>query len=97
MTVSTNFFASAGVESRVFLGFTKPTSFDPSNSSGDYNSWPNRSIMIAGVLDNWVHSRANMQTIVNAAKAGVFSSYKMDSSAVIYGAYDLLSNTRTRP
>ena len=97
MTLSTNFFAAAGKESRVFLGYTQPTGFDASNSSGDYNSWPNRSIMIAGVLEAWVYSAANVQTIVYNAQQGNLSSYKMDSSAVVYGAYDLLSNTRTRP
>ena len=95
--VSTNVFAASGLESRVFIGFTKPTGFDASNSSGDYNSWPNRSIMIAGVLEAWVYSAANVQTIVYNAQQGNLSSYKMDSSAVVYGAYDLLSNTRTRP
>ena len=98
ITVSTNFFATAGVESRAFIGFTKPTGFDPSLSSGDPNGVPNRSITMAEFLDAWLHSEGDLNTILQDAENsfGQFG-YKMDSSAVIYGAYDLKNNTRTRP
>jgi hypothetical protein len=96
ITVSTNFFATAGVESRAFIGFAKTTTFDPSNSSADPNGWQNRSIMIATFLNEWL-GNVDLQTIVNGAKNSFGNSgYKMDSSVVIYGAYDLKRNTHTR-
>ena len=98
MTVSTNFFAAAGVESRVFIGFTKPTGFDISNSSGDPNSWPNRSIMTGEFLQAWLLGIMDVNTIVGMAKNSFGNyGYKMDPSVVIYGAYDLKRFTFTRP
>ena len=98
MTVSTNFFAAAGVESRAFIGFTKPTGFDTSNSSGDPNGWPNRSILIAEVLSAWLSNQYNLNTIVqNAENSFGQHGYKMNSTVIIYGASDLMYGTRTRP
>jgi hypothetical protein len=105
ITASTNFFAAAGVESRAFIGFQQPTGFDTSNSSGDPNSWPNRSSMIANFLQAWLGG-VDLNTIVNTAKTGTFGygtpyyypyQYKMNSSVVIYGAADLTYGIRTRP
>ena len=96
--VSTNYFATAGVESRAFVGFTKPTGFDTSNSSSDPNGWPNRSILMGEFLDAWLSGSADLGTIVvNAQNSFGQFGYKMDSSAIIYGATDLKRNTRTRP
>jgi len=98
ITVSTNFFASADVESRAFVGFTKPTGFDPSLSSGDPNGVPNRSIAAAYFMQEWLSGQYDLQTIIqNAENAFGYPIYKMSSSAVIYGAYDLMRFTRTRP
>ena len=98
ITVSTNFFATAGVESRAFLGFTKTTSFNPDNSSADPSGWQNRSIMMHEFLDAWLGNADDLNHIVGAAENSFGTAgYKMDSSAVIYGAFDLRVNTRTRP
>jgi len=97
-TVSTNFFAAAGVESRAFIGFTKPTGFDPSLSSGDPNGVPNRSIATAYFIQAWLAGTMDLNHIVGAAQNGFGQPiYKMSSSAVIYGASDLRRFTRTRP
>jgi hypothetical protein len=98
MTVSTNFFRALKVESRAFLGFTKPTGFKPSNSSSDPNGWPNRSRMMNEFLSRWILNQGDLNVIMQEAKNSFGQyGYKMDSSAVIYGAYDLMHNTRTRP
>jgi hypothetical protein len=63
ITVSTNFFAAAGVESRAFIGFTQPTYFDDSNSSSDPNGWPNRSMFLHQFLDYWLGNNYDLNTI----------------------------------
>jgi hypothetical protein len=98
ITVSTNFFASAGVESRAFVGFTQETGFDDSNSSSDPNGWPSRSLFLNEFLDAWLSGAYDLNTIVLNAKNSFGNvGYKMDSSVIIYGASDLMRNTLTRP
>jgi hypothetical protein len=98
VTVSTNFFAAAGVESRAFIGFTQPTYFDDSNSSSDPNGWPNRSMFLNQFLTYWLDGRTDLNTIVGNAENGFgMNIYKMPSSVIINGAYDLMVGTRTRP
>jgi hypothetical protein len=92
ITVNTNFFATAGVESRAFVGYTKSISFNTSQ-------WDWRAIMIVGFLQDWKIVGLPLQSCVNNAEAGAHSSgfQPMDSSATIYGAVDMQVNTRTRP
>ncbi|HEY4258303.1 MAG TPA: hypothetical protein VGM66_13905 [Candidatus Udaeobacter sp.] len=98
VTATTNFFATAGVESRAFIGFQKETGFDPSNSSSDPNGWPNRSVMMFQFLDAWLSGNYDLNTIVQSAKNtfGGSYGYKMDSSVIIYGASNLKRFTFTR-
>jgi len=94
MTVSTNFFAAAGVESRAFIGFRKLTGFNP--VPGGANGWQSRSTMIGEFLSAWLSNQYDLNTIVQNAKNSFGQGgYRMDSSAVIYGAYDLMYNTHT--
>ncbi len=88
-TVNTNFFASAGVESRGFLGFKNTITFNPSQ-------WTWRSLMLGGFFGDWLLGNP-LQTCVANAEAGAHSSgfQDMDSSAVIYGAVDLTVNSHT--
>jgi hypothetical protein len=90
ITVNTNFFGLAGVESRAFLGFKKTVSFDPSQ-------WTWRALMLGGFFDDWLSPNTTLQTCVGNAEAGAHSSgfQPMDSSAVIYGAVDLMKDTHT--
>jgi hypothetical protein len=98
VNVSTNFFAAAGVESRAFIGFMRETGFDDSNSSSDPNGWPNRSIFLHEFLDYWLSNAYNLNTIVQNAQTSFGNyGYDMDSSVIIYGAYDMFNNTTTRP
>jgi len=92
LTVSTNFFAAAGVESRAFLGYTREISFNPAQ-------WDWRAFMIGGFLADWTSGRFTLQDCVNNAVAGAHSEnmQPMDSSAIIYGAYDMFHDTATRP
>jgi hypothetical protein len=92
ITVNTNFFATAGVESRAFVGYTKSISFNTSQ-------WDWRAIMIVGFLQDWKIVGLPLQSCVNNAEAGAHSSgfQPMDSSATIFGAVDMQVNTRTRP
>ena len=93
MTVSTNFFATAGVESRSFVGF-KSWKADNISSS----NWENYSAMTGWFLADWLSGVLNVQTCVYNAQNDVhISGQKMDTSAVIYGAYDMNSRTITRP
>lgn len=88
MTVNTNFFATAGVESRAFLGFTKTTSYNP-------NQWTWRALMLQTFFSDWMQPGGGtmLQTCVNdAANAPV---YPLPSSWVIYGAVDLKRDTHT--
>ena len=87
-----------GVESRAFIGFTQETGFDTSNSSGDPNGWPNRSVFLSQFLTYWLDGVSDLNTIVqNGQNAFGTAGYKMDSSAIIYGAYDLKRFAITRP
>ncbi len=88
ITVSTNFFAAMKVESRAFLGYKNSVNFSPSQ-------WEFRSIMLANFLGRWESGGVDINHCVGAAQAESFQP--MDSSAVIYGAYDLLLGTKTRP
>jgi len=98
ITVSTNFFAAAGVESRAFIGFTQPTGFDDSNSSSDRNGWPSRSLFLQQFLTSWMDGNTDLSTIVVNAKDSFGTyGYKMPWSVIINGASDLMYNTRTRP
>ncbi len=91
MTVSTNFFAASGVESRAFVGM----------KSWKLNlnviGWMGYSEMTGGFLTDWLIGR-DVQTCVNDARNNAYKSGAyMDSSVWIYGAYDMNHNTRTRP
>lgn len=91
ITVNTNFFGLAGVESRAFLGFKKTVSFDPSQ-------WTWRALMLGGFFDDWMTPGGmQLRTCVGNAEAGAHSGgfQPMDSSAVIYGAVDLTKDTHT--
>lgn len=93
---STNLFAAAGVESRAFLGYTGPISFDSSNSTSDRNSWPNHSVLLGQFLNAWITHQDNLGNLVNDAETSFGNyGYNMNSSAVVYGAYDMFSNTST--
>jgi hypothetical protein len=92
MTVSTNFFAAAGVESRAFVGFK---SWKLNLNIG---TWQGYSLMTGGFLQDWLSGAVDVQTCVNNAQNGTHPmASRMDSSAVVYGAADLKFNTRTRP
>jgi hypothetical protein len=91
ITVSTNFFATAGVESRAFLGYKHSISFNTSQ-------WEYRSIMLAGFLSDWESDNVDLQTCVGRAVGGAYADFQpMDSSVVIFGAYDMRLRTKTRP
>jgi hypothetical protein len=93
---STNLFAAAGVQSRAFLGFTGPISFDDSNSTSDRNSWPNHSVLLGQFLTAWLTHQDNLGNLVKGAETSFGNyGYNMNSSAVVYGAYDMFSNTST--
>jgi hypothetical protein len=89
VTVNTNFFATAGVESRAFVGFMKKVSFDP-------RTWQNYALMTGGFLGDWL-SNVPLNACVGNAQNEVHSPATMDSSAIIYGAVDLTTRIRTRP
>ncbi len=90
VTVSTNYFATLGVESRAFLGFKTTTSFNPSQ-------WTWRALMLGGFFNDWMRPGTPLQTCVGNAQAGVYSSgyQTMDTSAVVFGAVDLTKGTHT--
>jgi hypothetical protein len=90
-TVNNSFFATAGVESRAFLGFSKAKSFNTT-------TWDSYSEMMAGFYDDWLGGQT-VQTCVNDAVNGVYNAgiVTMPSTWVIYGATDLTRGTRTRP
>ncbi|MGH7951235.1 MAG: hypothetical protein ACREFE_04865 [Limisphaerales bacterium] len=91
MTVSTNFFAGAGVESRAFLGYK---SWKVDNIT-QFN-WENYSGMTSSFLGNWLSGQVNLETCVYDAQNNIpQTGAQMDSSAVIYGAADMFSNTHT--
>ena len=89
-TVNNAFFSALKVQSRAFLGFKSPKSFNPSQ-------WTWYAIMIGGFYDDWLRGYT-LQTCVNNAVNGVHTGtmLKMDSSWVIYGATDLTRDTDTR-
>jgi len=82
-TVSTNFFNAAGVRARAFLGFKKKISFNDAQ-------WTWRSLMLSGFFIDWQRGLpldVCVSNAVNGVHTGGFQ--KMDSSYVIYGAYNL--------
>jgi hypothetical protein len=91
-TLSTNNFAAQGVESRAFLGFTSDKTFNVS-------TWQEYSEMIGGFYEDWLSNALTMQNCVYNAQNGVHDAdvVTMDSSAVIFGAEDMVHNTSTRP
>jgi hypothetical protein len=91
MTVSTNFFAASGVESRAFVGF--------SNYKLNFNiyTWEGYSEMTSQFIENWLTGH-DVQTCVGVAQSSDNGTgIQMNSSAVIYGAYDLTYGVSTRP
>lgn len=87
LTVTTNYFATLGVESRAFLGFKTTTTFNP-------NQWTWRSLMLAGFFNNWLAPAGNtLQDCVYNAQNVQFQP--MDSSAVIFGSANLTRTTHT--
>lgn len=86
-TVTTNFFDLAGVRSRAFLGFKKTISYNDAQ-------WNWRSLMLNGFFGDWQAGLTLQQCVSNAAAGNHSSGFqKMDSSWVIYGAYDLRINS----
>ena len=89
-TVSTNYYAAAGLESRAFVGF-KSWSLNV-NFVG---VWQGYSLMTHYFLQDWL-SGVPVQQCVNNAKSDVYNTgASMDSSAVVHGAVDLQSGTHT--
>jgi hypothetical protein len=89
MTVSTNFFAAIGAESRAFVGFKSWTL--------DFNiwTWTPYSYMTGDFLKDWLNG-VPVQTCVNNAKSDTHGNgVNMNSSAVVYGAADLQHDTLT--
>ena len=87
ITVNANFFATAGVESRAFLGFKTTKSFDPSQ-------WTWRALMLETFFNDWAGG-ASVQQCVNDAGQAPFQP--LPSSWVIFGATDLTRNIHTGP
>jgi hypothetical protein len=90
VTAGTNFFASAGVESRAFIGFTDEKSFNTS-------TWDSYSLMMGGFFEDWLGGLPVENCIGNAQNNVYTSVVSMDSSAIVFGAVDMVHNTRTRP
>jgi hypothetical protein len=88
---STNFFASAGVESRVFIGFTSW------KLNLNIFGWQSYSALTGAFLTDWLTGVSAQTCVANAENDVHTSGAHMDSSAVIYGAVDLTVTTRTRP
>lgn len=88
MTVSTNFFSTAGVNSRAFISFKSCKNFNAT-------TWKGYGLMIAGFYDDWQGGSFTVQQCVNRAMTGVHNSgeVKMDSSVVIYGAANMTHNS----
>jgi hypothetical protein len=88
MTVSTNFFTSAGIWSRCFVGFKSWKNFNP-------EQWTWYSLMIGGFFDDWEQNQFTIQECVDRARTGVHNSHQvlMDSSVVIYGATNMFHNS----
>lgn len=91
LTANTNYFATAGVESRAFVGM----------QSWKLNlniiGWQGYSEMTGQFLGNWLTGH-QVQDCVNTAQSPFNGTgAQMSSSAVIYGAADLTITTRTRP
>jgi hypothetical protein len=60
--------------------------------------WKGYSEMTAGFLNAWHDGNADVNHIVGTGvNIGFGNGVTMDSSAQIWGAYDLKYNTRTRP
>jgi len=91
MTLSTNYFLAASLESRAFVGFK--------NWSLNFNfwSWQSYSLMTGWFLSDWERSVPVQTCVSNAQNDTHQSGQSMNSSAVVYGAADLQFGTRTRP
>jgi hypothetical protein len=89
-SVNNNFFATAGVESRAFLGFKSTQYFNTA-------LWSNYALIMGFFYEDWL-SGNDLQTCVNNAVNDTHQTgMSMSSSWVIYGAVDLTRNVRTRP
>jgi hypothetical protein len=87
--LSTNYFATAGIESRVFVGFTSWKV-----NLNIYN-WEEYSDMTHELLNDWLRG-VPIQTCVNNAKSDSHDTgASLDSSAVVYGATDLQHGVHT--
>jgi hypothetical protein len=91
ITVSTNFFATAGVESRAFVGMKSW------NININFVSWESYSLMTGFFLADWLSGNDVQTCVGNAKNDAHITVAEMSSSAVIYGAYDLRIGTITRP
>lgn len=91
MTVNTNFFATAGVESRAFVGFQSW------KLNLNFVSWQGYSLLTGGFLNDWESGVPVQSCVLNAQNDVHGTGANMDSSAIIYGAVDLTITTRTRP
>jgi hypothetical protein len=92
ITVSTNFFATAGVESRAFIGFADEKAFNTT-------TWDSYSLMMGGFLEDWLSNQIDVNHCIGNAQNGVHNAgvVNMDTSAIVNGAQDMLHDTRTRP
>lgn len=88
-TVSTNFFITAGVRCRAFLGFKETISYNDAQ-------WGWRSLMLGGFFADWQNpNNYTLLHCISNAVNGVHSSYKqpMDSSWIVHGATNLTINS----
>jgi hypothetical protein len=89
MTVGTNFFANAGVESRAFVGFTSW------KLNFNIGTWQAYSLMTGGFLSDWLNNVPVQTCVSNAVNDTHGTGARMNSSAVVYGAADLQHGTHT--
>jgi hypothetical protein len=90
--LNTNYFRNSKFQSRAFVGYTKDII---SNLGG--NNWINRSQMLGWFFADWLSGLPITNCVYNAKNDVYKTQATMDSSAVVYGAYDLQINTDTTP
>lgn len=79
-TLNRDFFTTAGLRSRAFLGFKGDVTFNR-------QQWEARAARLAGFFTDWVINRKTLQQCVD--NAANFTIQPLDSSWVIYGATNL--------
>jgi len=88
-TVSTNYFATAGVESRAFVGF-KSVKFNLNEFT-----WYNYTAMTGWFIADWLRGLSVQDCVNNAKSDAHITGTMMNSTAVIYGASDMNTGTHT--